>query len=72
MLDSVRLAYLLCRAADALEDSWPGTPRQITERFDALVSALLGDASATTWLAGSAAAQHARADIELVVRLPLL
>src|SRR5215471_13490640 len=29
MLESVRLAYLLCRAADALEDSWPGPPAEM-------------------------------------------
>ncbi len=30
---AVETAYLLCRAADALEDSWPGSPAAIGERF---------------------------------------
>lgn len=72
MLESVRLAYLLCRAADALEDSWPGPPADLAARFDALIAALDGDSSAARWLSEGAAAQHPRADMDLVVRLPAL
>src|SRR5881397_2097503 len=35
--EAVRIGYLLCRIADALEDSWPGDGREIRARFDALV-----------------------------------
>ena len=72
MLETVRLAYLLCRAADTLEDSWPGPPAEIGARFDALLAALDGDADAARSLAAGAAAQHARADMDLLVRLPAL
>ena len=72
MLETVRLAYLWCRAADALEDSWPGPAVEIGARFDALLAALEGDADAACSLAAAAAAQHARADMDLVVRLPAL
>ncbi len=72
MLESVRLAYLLCRAADALEDSWPGTPAQVGGRFDLFLAALAGEPSAARELSVAAAAQHARADLDLLVRLPAL
>jgi farnesyl-diphosphate farnesyltransferase len=72
MLESVRLAYLLCRAADALEDSWPGTPAEVGGRFDLLLAAIDGDAHAATRLATAAAGQHSRADLDLLVRLPAL
>ena len=72
MLETVRLAYLLCRAADALEDSWPGPAPEVSARFDALVQALDGDLGAARWLAAGAAAQHARADMNLLVRLTAL
>ncbi len=72
MLESVRLAYLLCRAADALEDSWPGPPPELAARFDALVAALDGDSAAAASLAAGAAAQRPRADLHLVARLPAL
>ncbi len=72
MLESVRLAYLLCRAADALEDSWPGTPAEVGARFDLLLTALEGDLEAARALSEAAARQHARADMDLLVRLPAL
>ena len=72
MLESVRLAYLLCRAADALEDSWPGPPGEIAARFDALVAALDGDESSATRLAQGAASLNGRSDVALLVRLPAL
>lgn len=72
MLESVRLAYLLCRAADALEDSWPGTSAEIGARFDLLLAALAGEAAAAEALSHAASRQHARADMDLLVRLPAL
>src|SRR5262249_6706081 len=61
-----------CRAADALEDSWPGSPTEVGERFDLLLAALARDARATEALARAAARQHARADLALLVHLPAL
>jgi len=72
MLESVRLAYLLCRAADALEDSWPGPPAEMAGRFDALVAALDGDEAAVAPLAMGAASLNGRSDVALLVRLPAL
>ena len=72
MLESVRLAYLLCRAADALEDSWPGPPAEMAARFDALVAALEGDGAAATRLAQGATSLNGRSDVALLVRLPAL
>jgi len=72
MLESVRLAYLLCRAADALEDSWPGRPAEIAARFDALVAALDGDHDAAATLASGARGLNGRSDVALLVRLPAL
>jgi farnesyl-diphosphate farnesyltransferase len=71
MRDTVRVAYLLCRAADALEDSWPGAPAEITERFARFVDALGGDPSAATALASGAALRPgARDDLQLLAHLP--
>jgi phytoene/squalene synthetase len=72
MLESVRLAYLLCRAADALEDSWPGPPGEMGARFDALVAALGGDADAAARLGAGATSLNGRSDVALLVRLPAL
>ena len=60
MLESVRLAYLLCRAADALEDSWPGSAAEMGRRFDALVAALEGDEAAAAELARGATSLNGR------------
>src|SRR5262245_42212165 len=57
MLEAVRIAYLLCRAADALEDSWPGSEAQVSSRFDALVAALDGDGAVEAGLGAGGAAQ---------------
>ncbi len=71
MAAAVRSAYLLCRAADALEDSWPGTPAGIEGRFDALLAAVAGDASAADALARAAAPRAAGGhDLELIAQLP--
>jgi farnesyl-diphosphate farnesyltransferase len=72
MLESVRLAYLLCRAADALEDSWPGPPGEIAARFDALVAAVEGDAAAAARLSEGATRLDGRSDVALLARLPAL
>jgi farnesyl-diphosphate farnesyltransferase len=71
--DAVRVGYLLCRAADALEDSWPGRGADARERFEQLVSGLQGDAAAARRLASQATAlADGRADLELVSHLPLV
>jgi farnesyl-diphosphate farnesyltransferase len=68
---AVRIAYLLCRSSDALEDSWPGTPDEIRERFGALQAALAGDAAAAARVAdGARALPGARADLALLANLP--
>lgn len=72
MLESVRLAYLLCRAADALEDSWPGPTDEVAARFELLREAIEGDYGAAAALSAAAAQLHARADLGLLVRLPAL
>ncbi len=70
---SVPIAYLLCRAADALEDSWPGTPAEIAARFGLLLDAVAGDTAAGDTLAAQAAVIGARADdLELVGHLPVV
>ena len=67
--DSVTVAYLLCRAADTLEDSWPG--EGIAERFDRFDAALQGDGAAGEALARSAGARaNGAADLGLVAHLP--
>lgn len=71
MGEAVRTGYLLCRAADALEDSWPGAPEEIQGRFDLLRQAMEGDADAAGRLARAAAPIAAgRADLALVAELP--
>jgi len=75
--EAVRVAYLMCRAADTLEDAWPGTAAEIGARFDRLEAALGGDAAAAGDLARAAAetgpgreAGGARAEFELLEQLP--
>lgn len=69
--EAVRTAYLLCRAADAIEDSWPGTASEVTSRFDRLVAAAAGSAEAGRSLAAEAATAAAgRADMVLLSNLP--
>jgi len=70
---AVRVAYLLCRAADTLEDSWPGPPAAIGARFQSLLDALAGSTDAAESLARDAAALPAgRADLDLVAHLPVI
>ena len=65
--DSVRTAYLLCRSADALEDSWRGDAGEIRDRFGGLVAAIDGQEAAARQLASRAARSAAgRPDLELV------
>src|SRR5437667_7267848 len=65
--EPVRIAYLLCRICDALEDSWPGDATGITARFDLLRDALEGSLDAAEALArGAAEIAEGRADLLLV------
>ncbi|HET7225291.1 MAG TPA: squalene/phytoene synthase family protein, partial [Candidatus Eisenbacteria bacterium] len=69
--EAVRTAYLLCRIADALEDSWPGPPAEVAERFAALQSATAGARDRGSALAARAAARaDGREDVALVAALP--
>jgi 4,4'-diapophytoene synthase len=69
--EAVRIGYLLCRSADALEDSWRGDAGEVRARFAELVRAIDGDESAAQGLARRAAGvAQGRADLELVARLP--
>jgi farnesyl-diphosphate farnesyltransferase len=71
MAEAVRTAYLLCRAADALEDSWPGEPAHIRRRFALLLASIAGDEEAARTLALEAGTVAGRgADLELLVHLP--
>jgi farnesyl-diphosphate farnesyltransferase len=71
MRDAVRIAYLLCRAADALEDSWPGSGTEVFGRFRGFLEALAGDpAAATALAAGAAARPGAHDDLRLLSHLP--
>ncbi|HYM81327.1 MAG TPA: squalene/phytoene synthase family protein [Candidatus Limnocylindria bacterium] len=70
--DSVRTAYLLCRAADALEDSWPVSGADaVRARFELFLAALNRDQDAPARLARDAASfARAGADLDLVAHLP--
>lgn len=71
MRGSVRLAYLLCRACDALEDSWPGPPAEVGDRFDRFSGALAGRPDALASLAREAAeAAAGRGDLQALAALP--
>ncbi len=65
--EAVRTGYLLCRAADALEDSWPGEPERIRDRFERFLLALNGDERALAGLSAEARALASdRMDLALV------
>jgi farnesyl-diphosphate farnesyltransferase len=69
--ESVRVGYLLCRAADTLEDSWPGPPRELRARFDRFLEAIAGSRPAAESLAREAASLAAKADdLELLAQFP--
>ena len=73
MQEAVRVAYLLCRAADAIEDSWPGTAQEVSERFELLLASLRGDDTAARTLAAAAARVAAgREDLGMVAHLPAI
>ena len=68
--DWVSVAYLLCRAADTLEDSWPGPG--LRERFDSFTAAVAGDERAADGLAAESARRALAGgadDLELVAHL---
>ena len=71
MGEAVRTAYLLCRSADALEDSWSGEAGEIRGRFGELLEAIGGGERAALSLSRAAAARAGgRADLDLVAHLP--
>ena len=68
--EAVRTGYLLCRAADTLEDAWPGSAAEIGERFDRFAAALDGDGAAAADLARRAAqAPGGRPEFDLLANL---
>jgi len=71
MRDPVCAGYLLCRTADALEDSWPGSPAEIRGRFERFRAAMSGDRGAADSLAAATPREYRpRADLELVRNFP--
>lgn len=72
--EAVRVAYLLCRAADTIEDRWGGSAADIEARFASFLAALAGDdAAAAALAAGSGAGPEANeADFDLLAHLPLV
>jgi farnesyl-diphosphate farnesyltransferase len=69
--EAVSIGYLLCRAADALEDSWPGSAEQIRARFQLLLDSLgEDDAPAESLAAQARGAATGESDLELVAGLP--
>jgi farnesyl-diphosphate farnesyltransferase len=69
--DAVRVGYLMCRAADTLEDSWPGSPAAIEARFDTMLEAIGGDARAAESIAAQALqVAGGREDLRLVAHYP--
>ena len=65
--ESVRVGYLMCRAADTLEDAWPGS--DIPGRFGRFLAALDGDREAADRLAREAESGEG-AELDLVAHLP--
>lgn len=71
--DAVAVAYLLCRAADTIEDAWPGDSAEIRGRFERFERALDGDTHAAASLTREAGALGvARDDHRLLADLPRL
>jgi farnesyl-diphosphate farnesyltransferase len=67
----VRIAYLLCRTADTLEDAWTGSPAETSGHFDQFLAAIDGDGAAAESLSRQAAAFATRgADFDLVAHFP--
>lgn len=70
---TVRTAYLLCRAADTVEDAWPGSPTEIRGRFQLFLSALDGDKAALGTLEAETRRLSSQgADMGLLTRLSLV
>jgi farnesyl-diphosphate farnesyltransferase len=67
--EAVRTAYLLCRAADTLEDAWPADSATLARRFDKLLEALEGATRAADDLAGEAE-RAARPGLDSIAGLP--
>jgi farnesyl-diphosphate farnesyltransferase len=68
LAESVRTGYLLCRAADTLEDAWP--VHGIDHRFERFLEALEGAPGAAESLAAQAAAAPGDDELDLVAHLP--
>ena len=69
--EAVRVGYLLCRAADTLEDAWTGSDVEIGARFDLFEAALGGDAPAAEALArGAARVSPGSPELDLLAHLP--
>ena len=69
--EAVRIGYLLCRAADTLEDAWPGTADEVGGRFDQFLATLDGDGGAARGLAAAAAERDTeRPEFALLAALP--
>jgi farnesyl-diphosphate farnesyltransferase len=67
----VETGYLLCRAADALEDSWPGPAPEVRERFGLLLAVLRDEEGAAEALAArTRQAPAGTGDLEVVANLP--
>ena len=69
--EAVSIGYLLCRAADDLEDSWPGSADEIRTRFRLLLDSLGEDDAPAESLAAQVRGTAAGgSDLELVADLP--
>ncbi len=69
--ESVRIAYLLCRAADAIEDSWPGAAPLVRDRFLRFDHAMAGDEAAARSLSREVGPLAAgRDDLDLLAHFP--
>ena len=69
--EAVSVGYLLCRAADVIEDSWPGSADEIRARFRLLLESLGEDNAPAGSLATQAReAATGESDLELVAGLP--
>ena len=69
--EAVGIGYLLCRAADTLEDSWPGSADEIRERFALLLDSLGDDGAPAESLAARARGTAGGGrELELVAGLP--
>ena len=68
---AVSTGYLLCRAADTLEDSWPGSTDEIRARFALLLDSLGDDEAPAESLAAQAhGIPGGQSDLDLVAGLP--